>query len=455
MKYYNNILETIGNTPLVKINKLTKDIPGQFFAKVEYFNPGNSIKDRIGLKMVEDAEKNGTLKPGGTIIECTSGNTGMGIALASVVKGYKCIFTTTDKQSKAKVDILRAVGADVIVCPTNVEPEDPRSYYSVAKRLSQEIPNSIHLNQYDNLSNRQAHYESTGPEIWDQTEGKVTHYVTTIGTGGTVCGTAKYLKEKNPNIQVYGIDVYGSLLKKYKETGELDLNEVYPYFTEGIGEDFVPQNYDMSLIDHIEQVTDMDGAIMARKLAKEEGLFCGYSAGTVMQGIMQLKDKFKEGDVVVVILHDHGSRYVAKIYNDEWMRERGYLIDEVINARTIIERKNMKKLITASPEDTLSTVFHTMKENGLSQIPVGSEIDIIGSITEKIILENLMENPFNKDKKVSEVMTAPFPIVNIEASASDISKMLSKEMSAVLVKENSGLYSIITKYDLIEAMAGE
>jgi cystathionine beta-synthase len=454
MKYYNNILETVGKTPLVKINKLTKDIPGQFFAKVEYFNPGNSIKDRIGIKMVEDAEKNGTLKPGGTIIECTSGNTGMGIALASVVKGYKCIFTTTDKQSKSKVDILRAVGADVIVCPTNVEPEDPRSYYSVAKRLAKEIPNSVHLNQYDNLSNRQAHYESTGPEIWDQTDGKVTHYVTTIGTGGTVCGTAMYLKEKNPNIKVYGIDVYGSLLKKYKETGQLDMNEVYPYFTEGIGEDFVPQNYDMNLIDHIEQVTDMDGAIMARKLAKEEGLFCGYSAGTVMQGLLQLKDKFKEGDVVVIILHDHGSRYVAKIYNDEWMRERGYLKDEVINARNIIDRKNMKKLIIASPEDTLATVFHTMKENGLSQIPVGTELDIVGSITEKIILENLMENPFNKDKKVKEVMNAPFPLVSIEATASDISKMLSKEMSAVLVKENSGLHSIITKYDLIEAMAG-
>lgn len=453
MKYANNILETIGNTPLVKLNKITQGIPGQFFAKVEYFNPGNSIKDRIGLKMVVDAENNGKLKPGGTIIECTSGNTGMGVALASIVKGYKCIFTTTDKQSKSKVDILKAVGAEVIVCPTNVEPEDPRSYYSVAKRLAKEIPNSIHLNQYDNLSNRQAHYETTGPEIWEQTEGKITHYITTIGTGGTVCGTAMYLKEKNPNIQVYGIDVYGSLLKKYKETGELDMNEVYPYVTEGIGEDFVPENYDMNLIDHIEQVTDKDGANMARKLAKQEGLFCGYSAGSVMQGIMQLKDRFKEGDVVVIILHDHGSRYVGKIYNDDWMRERGFLVDEIIDARTIIERKNIKQLISLSTDNTLAEAFKIMKENDLSQIPVSSGLDIVGSITEKIILDALMKDVSNTSVKVGDVMKEPFPMVSLQTSAADISKLISKEVGAVLVKENSGMYNIITHYDLIETMS--
>lgn len=451
---FNNILETIGHTPLVKINKITKSVPGTFYAKVEYFNPGNSIKDRIGLKMVEDMEKSGRLKPGGTIIECTSGNTGMGLALAAVIKGYKCIFTTTDKQSKSKMDILRAVGSEVIVCPTNVEPEDPRSYYSVAKRLAKEIPNSVHMNQYDNLSNRQAHYESTGPEIWEQTEGKVTHYVTTIGTGGTVCGTAMYLKEKNPDIQVYGIDVYGSLLKKYKETGQLDMNEVYPYVTEGIGEDFVPANYDMNLIDHIEQVTDKDGAIMARRLAKEEGLFCGYSAGSVMQGIVQLKDKFKEGDVVVIILHDHGSRYVGKIYNDDWMRERGFLVNEVISAKIITERKQIKNLITVSPSDKISQAFHTMKEGGLSQIPVTEGFQVVGSLTENMILQLLMENPFNKDNEVGKVMGKPFPFVDLNATAQDISKLINKDNSAVLVKENSGAVNIITEYDLIEAMAG-
>src|SRR6476620_3138833 len=316
----NNILETVGNTPLIQLNKITKDLPCTVLAKVEYFNPGNSIKDRMAVKMLEVAEQEGKIKPGGTIIEGTSGNTGMGLALAAIIKGYKCIFATTDKQSKEKADVLKAVGAEVIVCPTNVEPEDPRSYYSIAKRLAKEIPNSYHMNQYDNLRNRQAHYETTGPEIWEQTEGKVTHYVTTIGTGGTVMGVAMYLKEKNPAIQVLGIDVYGSLLKKYHDTGKLDTNEVYPYVTEGIGEDFIPQNYDMKYIDHIEQVTDKDGALMARRLAREEGIFCGYSAGTVLQGLVQLKDRFKKDDVVVIILHDHGSRYMGKIYNDDWMR---------------------------------------------------------------------------------------------------------------------------------------
>ena len=323
--YYNNILQTIGNTPLVKLNNITKDIPATILAKVEFFNPGNSIKDRMALKMLEVAEQEGRIKPGGTIIECTSGNTGMGLALAAIIKGYKCVFTTTDKQSKEKMDILRAVGAEVHICPTNVEPDDPRSYYSVARRLAAEIPNSLHLNQYDNLANRQAHYETTGPEIWQQTEGKITHLVVATGTGGTITGTAMYLKEKNPNIKVWAIDVFGSLLKKYHETGELDMSQVHAYVTEGIGEDFVPENYDFSLIDKFEQVTDKDGAVMARRIAKEEGIFVGYSAGTALQGIMQLKDELKEGDVVVVVFHDHGSRYIGKIYNDDWMREKGYM----------------------------------------------------------------------------------------------------------------------------------
>ncbi len=324
MNIKNNILETIGNTPLIRLNKITKDFPCEVLAKVDYFNPGNSIKDRMALKMVEDAEKSGKLKPGGTIIEGTSGNTGMGLALAACVKGYKCIFVTTDKQSKEKADILKAVGAEVIVCPTNVAPEDPRSYYSVAKRLATEVPNSCHMNQYDNLSNRQAHYESTGPELWEQTDGKITHFVCTAGTGGTITGTAKYLKEKNPNIKVWAIDVYGSLLTNYYKTGEIDMNFVHPYISEGFGEDFVPQNYDMGVIDAFEQVTDKDGAVMARRIAKEEGMFCGYSAGSCLQGLIQLKDTLKKDDMVVCVFHDHGSRYVGKIYNDQWMMERGF-----------------------------------------------------------------------------------------------------------------------------------
>jgi cystathionine beta-synthase len=453
MNYYNNIAETVGKTPLVKLNKITENIPGLFLAKVEYFNPGNSVKDRIGMKMVEDAEKNGTLKPGGTIIECTSGNTGMGLALASIVKGYKCIFTTTDKQSKQKLDILRALGAEVIVCPTDVEPEDVRSYYSIAKRLAKEIPNSIHMNQYDNLSNRQAHYESTGPEIWEQTEGKVTHYVTTIGTGGTVMGVAMYLKEKNPNIQVYGIDVYGSLLKKFHDTGEIDTKEAYSYLTEGIGEDFVPQNYDMKYIDHIEQVTDKDGALMARKLAREEGLFCGYSAGTVIQGLLQLKDKFKKEDVVVVILHDHGSRYVAKIYNDEWMRERGFLTTESITAKTIVDLKKIKQLVFAEKAESVAEAFKKMKSMGLTQLPVMENSVCVGSITERGILQLLMDDASHRDVEVGKVMGKSFPQVDINSSTSDISKLISIDNAAVMVKTNAGDWSIITEFDLIEAMA--
>ncbi len=361
MDIKNNILETIGNTPLIKLNKITKDFPCTVAAKVDYFNPGNSIKDRMAVKMIEVAEKEGKLKPGGTIIECTSGNTGMGLALAAVVKGYKCIFTTTDKQSKEKMDILKAVGAEVIVCPTNVEPDDPRSYYSVAKRLAKEIPNSFHANQYDNLANRLAHYESTGPEIWKQTDGKITHLVCTAGTGGTVTGTAMFLKEKNPNIQIWAIDVYGSLLTKYFRTGEVDMNEVHPYISEGFGEDFVPGNYDMSVIDHFEQVTDKDGAIMTRRLAKEEGIFCGYSAGSCIQGLMQLKNRLKKDDLVVCIFHDHGSRYVAKVYNDQWMIERGFL--DVKTFKDIISsRSGKQKLVTIEPSQTVAEAVDLMKK---------------------------------------------------------------------------------------------
>lgn len=325
MKYHENILGTIGNTPMVKLNTIVKDIPALVLAKVETFNPGNSIKDRMALKMIEDAEKDGRLKPGGTIIEGTSGNTGMGLAIAAIMKGYKCIFTSTDKQSKEKFDALRALGAEVIVCPTDVDPEDPRSYYSVSSRLEKETPNSWKPNQYDNPSNAQAHYESTGPEIWDQTDGKITHLVVGVGTGGTISGTARFLKEKNPNIQVLGIDTYGSVFKKYKETGEFDKNEIYAYVTEGIGEDFLPENVDFNLIDHFEKVTDKDAAIYTRKVAKEEGIFAGNSAGSAMAGIVQMKDRFKEGDVVVVIFHDHGTRYLGKMFNDEWMKSKGWL----------------------------------------------------------------------------------------------------------------------------------
>src|SRR5436190_19485086 len=378
--WLNNILDTIGNTPLIRLNKITKDLPCPVLAKVEYFNPGNSIKDRMAIKMLEVAEKEGKIKPGGTIIEGTSGNTGMGLALAACVKGYKCIFTTTDKQSKEKADILKAVGAEVIVCPTNVEPEDPRSYYSVSKRLATEIPNSWYVNQYDNLANRQAHYEQTGPEIWEQTEGKITHLVVATGTGGTIIGTGKYLKEKNPAIKVWAVDSYGSLLKKYFDTGELDQNEVYPYISEGFGEDFVPANYDMSVIDEFTKVTDKDGALMARRIAKEEGIFCGYSAGSCLQGMLQLKGHLTKDDVVVLIFHDHGSRYVAKIYNDQWMLERGFL--EMKTFKDIVSGRSTQRLVTLEPTHTVSEAVEMMKKYDIEHIPVMKGTDCIGAVSE-------------------------------------------------------------------------
>lgn len=451
MNIKNNILETIGNTPLIRLNNITKDFPCTVAAKVDYFNPGNSIKDRMALKMIEVAEQEGKLKPGGTIIECTSGNTGMGLALAAVVKGYKCIFTTTDKQSKEKADILKAVGAEVIVCPTNVEPDDPRSYYSVARRLHQETPNSFFCNQYDNLANRQAHYETTGPEIWEQTDGKITHLVVTAGTGGTVTGTAMFLKEKNPDIQVWAIDVYGSLLTKYFETGEVDMNEVHPYISEGFGEDFVPENYDMKVIDHFEQVTDKDGAVMARKLAREEGIFCGYSAGSCLQGLMQLKNRLKKDDLVVCIFHDHGSRYVAKIYNDQWMIERGFL--DVKTFKDIVSSRGIaKKLVTVNSEHTIAEAVELMKKYDIEHIPVMNGNGPVGAISEGGLFRKIFTNQDIKNAKVAELIEPAFPIVDINTPVEKLSTLINKENGAVLAKDESGAYHIVTKYDVIQAM---
>ncbi len=452
MDYRNNILETIGNTPMVKLNKVVEGLPCLVLGKIETFNPGHSTKDRMALKMVEDAEKEGRIKPGGTFIECTSGNTGMGIALAAAVKGYKCIFTTSDKQSKEKMDMLRAVGAEVIVCPTNVEPEDPRSYYSVAEKLSKEIPNSAWLNQYDNLSNRQAHYESTGPEIWRQTDGKITHYVVGVGTGGTVSGVAKYLKEQNHEVKVWGIDTYGSVFKKYHETGIFDRKEIYPYITEGIGEDILPKNVDFSLIDHFEKVTDKDAALAARRLAKEEGILLGYSAGSALAGLLQMKDQLKPTDVVVILFHDHGSRYMGKLYNDDWMRERGFL-DSELKVRDLITTKRDKKFISVPSTESVKNVLKLMKDMDISQLPVMEGDEIKGSITESTILEFIINNPLqNSEKHVAEIMAQPFPIVGVDLAVKDLNKYISKNVPAVIAKDLSGDLIILTQYDIIQAL---
>ncbi|WP_409966762.1 Putative cystathionine beta-synthase [Mycovorax composti] len=453
MDVKNNILETIGNTPLIRLNKITRHLPCTVVAKVDYFNPGHSIKDRMALKMVEVAEQEGKLKPGGTIIEGTSGNTGMGLALAAIVKGYKCIFVTTDKQSKEKADILKAMGAEVIVCPSNVEPEDPQSYYSVAARLAREIPNSYHMNQYDNLANRLAHYETTGPEIWRQTEGKITHLVCTAGTGGTITGTAMYLKEQNPNIKVWAVDAYGSLLTKYYYTGEIDPNEVYPYFSEGFGEDFIPKNYDMSVIDAFTQVTDKDGAVMARRLAKEEGLFCGYSAGSCLQGLMQLKESLTKDDLVVCIFHDHGSRYVGKIYNDQWMMERGFLdvktFKDIVNGRPMVQ-----KLITISEEKQVAEAVDLMKQYDIEHIPVTRGEAIVGSISEGGLFQKVFNNPDIKHQPIAHVIEPPFPIVDFNTPVEKLRTLITKDNGAAMSKDEIGNYHIITKYDVIQALGG-
>ena len=449
--WLNNILETIGNTPMIKINKITKDLPCTVLAKVEYFNPGNSIKDRMALKMLEVAEQEGKIKPGGTIIEGTSGNTGMGLALAACVKGYKCIFTTTEKQSKEKADILKAVGAEVIVCPTNVEPEDPRSYYSVSKRLATEVPNSWYVNQYDNLANRLAHYEQTGPEIWEQTEGKITHLVVATGTGGTIVGTGKYLKEKNPNIKVWAIDSYGSLLKKYFETGELDQKEVYPYISEGFGEDFVPENYDMQYIDEFVKVTDKDGAVMARRIAKEEGIFIGYSCGSALQGMMQLKAQLKKDDVVVVIFHDHGSRYVGKVYNDQWMMERGFL--DVKTFKDLVSGRGSQKTITVTPEQSVMEVIDLMKKYDIENIPVFKADENVGAISAHGLFDKMLTNNDIKNNTVASVMEQAYPMVAFDTPVERLSAYITKEIGAAMARDESGSYHIVTKHDIIQSLS--
>lgn len=450
-KVYDNIIQAIGNTPLIRLNRVVSDLPCPVYAKVEYFNPGNSIKDRMAVKMLDVAEQEGLIKPGGTIIEGTSGNTGMGLALAAIVRGYKCIFTTTDKQSKEKVDILKAFGAEVIVCPTDVEPEDPRSYYSVSARLAKEIPNSWYVNQYDNLANRLAHYEQTGPEIWEQTEGKITHLAVGTGTGGTVTGTGMYLKEQNPDVQVWAIDSYGSLLTKWHRTGEIDMNEVHPYIAEGIGEDFVPQNYIREVADHFEQVTDKDGAVMARRITKEEGIFVGYSAGSVIAGIKQLKDKLKPTDLVVVVFHDHGSRYVGKVYNDEWMLDRGFL--DVETVRDLLGGLGRRRLVTIDEDAQVNQAFDLMKKYDIEQIPVMKDGEITGAVTQVGLFKKMMDNHEVKDFNVADVKEAALPVVELDTPLERLNHYINKENGAVLTRDESGQYHILTKYDIINALS--
>jgi len=455
MKVYNSIIETIGNTPLLRLNKVGRDVPGTILVKVEYFNPGNSTKDRMALKMIEDAEKAGLLKPGGTIIEGTSGNTGMGLALTAIAKGYKCIFTMADKQSQEKINILRAVGAEVIVCPTNVEPDDPRSYYSVARKLNKEIPNSIYPNQYDNPSNARAHYETTGPEIWNQTDGKITHYVATVGTGGSMCGTATFLKEKNPSLIAVGIDTYGSVFKKYKETGIFDEKEIYPYLTEGFGEDILPKNVDFDVIDLFIKVTDKDGALMTRKLAKEEGLFVGWSSGSAVHGALEYaREHLKQSDLMVILLPDHGTRYLAKVYNDQWMKDHGFAeTPYATTARHLIQSRNGRaSLYTVSKNAKVSEAILLMSRQGIDQIPVTDNDNFVGSISSSSLLEKMMEDPQLSNKPIGEVMDKPMLFVAPDSTLDVLSSLLNKDNKAVLIRDEKQQVHIITQHDVLKAM---
>ena len=453
-KICDTILDAIGNTPMVRIHNITRGvIDAEVLVKLETFNPGNSIKDRMAVRMIEDAEREGKLKPGGTIIEGTSGNTGMGLAIAAVIKGYKCIFTTTDKQSKEKVDALKAFGAEVIVCPTDVDPEDPRSYYSVSSRLEREIPNSWKANQYDNLSNTAAHYQETGPEIWDQTDGRITHLVCGVGTGGTISGVGRYLKEMNPRIKVWGIDTYGSVFKKYKETGIFDKNEIYPYITEGIGEDFLPRNVDFNVVDHFEKVTDKDAAMMTRRITREEGIFAGNSAGSAMAGLLQLKDHFSKDDVVVVIFHDHGSRYLAKMFNDEWMRAKGFLEVTGMTARDLVALGVSGELYSIEAARPVEDAIRVMSDHDFSQLSVTRGGRVIGSLNESHLYNEVMRDHDIKHRPVEAIMLPAFPFVDISTPVQLLSTMITPENPAVLVRDfKTEKTFIITRSDIIRVL---
>ena len=453
IQYYENVLQTIGQTPLIKLNKITLGYKAAVFAKAEYFNPGGSVKDRIGTEIIEDAEREGTLKPGGTIVEATSGNTGMGLAIAAAVKGYRCVFTMPDKMSVEKIRLLRAFGAEVIVTPTAVPHESPESYTEVAKRIVRETPNSILANQYYNPKNPESHYKTTGPEIWDQTAGQIDYFVCAIGTGGTIAGAGKYLKEKNPNIKIVGIDPKGSVYKEFFYTKKF--NPVLKiYKVEGIGQDYIPGVMNFNYVDEVIEVTDKESFLTARRLTREEGIFVGGSAGTAMAGALKVAERLSEKDVMVVLLPDTGERYLSKIYNDDWMRENRFLVPEKITIRYITEsKKAVPALISIDPVATVRKALDLINEHNISQLPVIDKGKSVGSIEENNLMSAVLEKPAMFDAPVSALMQQPFPKVHIDEQINAAISLLSKKLHAVLVEEDGKIVGILTSYDVIEYMS--
>jgi cystathionine beta-synthase len=452
MTIKNNILEQIGNTPLIRLNKINRGLKPQIFAKLESANPGGSVKDRIGIAMIEDAERKGLLKPGGTIIEATSGNTGIGLALAAAVKGYKCIFVVTDKVSNEKINYLKAFGAEVIVVPKMLEPDDPDYYVNVAKRLSKEIPNSFFAYQYSNKANPEIHYRTTGPEIWKQTDGKITHFVSGIGTGGTISGTGRYLKEKNPDVKVIAADPYGSIFKHYKETGELIKGS--PYLVEGIGQDCIPENVDFSVIDEIINVSDRDSFLAARRLTREEGIFVGGSTGSNLYAALKVAENLSENDLIVFIVCDTGERYLSKLYNNDWLREHRIYIDK---PKTLKDLSDIKKsrgyqiLVTLKPDDKVEKALELIDTSGFSNLPVIENKKSIGVVRENKLLMKLIENPELKNSSVKDLMDDSLEVLDSKTTIDEVREYLKKD-NAVLVSEFGRIIDIITRYDLIELM---
>lgn len=455
MKFCDTILGTLGNTPLVRLNKVVKGYRGHYFAKVEFFNPGSSVKDRIGLEIVEEAEREGRLRPGGTIVEATSGNTGLGLAIVAAVKAYKCVFTMPDKMSIEKIRLLRAFGAEVIVTPTAVPHDSPDSYTEVAKKIVRETPNSILANQYFNAKNPESHYRTTGPEMWEQTGGQIDYAVIGVGTGGTISGVGKFLKEKNPNVKIVGIDPKGSVLREYYYTKKF--SPVFKtYKVEGIGQDWIPGVLNFECIDEMIEVTDKESFLMARRLTREEGIFVGGSAGTAMAGALKVAERMKDKEVMVVLLPDTGERYLSKVYNDDWMRENGFLMPERITVRYVLQgkAKTIPPLIAVDPTTTVRKALDLIKEHDISQLPViDGKGKAVGSAEDGVLMSAVLENNAALDAPVSQLMHKVYPVIGADAPIEHAIDLLTKKHPAVLVEDEHKTIGILTRYDVIEYMS--